>query len=498
MARRRPSLPAPKSGAGLGLRASIKTQVLANHESIDFVEVVLDDYIHLNARHSKRQLRDISSVLPLLAHGIGLSLGSAQGLDIEYVEDVARFLDALGIEFYSEHLSFRRGGDFISGQFIPMPFNEEAVEVIAKNSRTLRSILGRPLIFENVTYQLAHPFGGMGEPAFLQAVFEECDATWLFDITNLLINAANFDFSPTEWLNSAPTHKITQVHLAGGHTDQKFHVDSHSHPIPDPAYAILSDLVTKKIFPRVIIERDKDFPPIEELLAEISHVQRILGNEKISCNRFLDAPPYIQTCKDNDTKAAKSQPPSDILQYQKDMVEYIHLPKGKLRVHRTSPFIESIPLDRILSFKKVLSTKRREKLERFLPRTWNALESQNTSSTRKEVVSAWFEHEPQERIYDVDESLDFLLFVSTSLLVDIPIQEMAKHEAALLRLQKTPYRRFRPLARLKLTLLCDPQEVDAWVSGALPPIVETPKYCTYTRFKHGIRIFSVTAPLNKN
>jgi uncharacterized protein (UPF0276 family) len=228
-----------------------------------------------------RELVLIGQAVPVLLHGIGLSLGSAEGLDPERLEHLARVVEAVRPPWFSEHVAFCRAGGVEIGHLAPLPFNREAVDTVAANVQELRrAIPGVPLLLENIAYNLQLPESQMTEAAFVRAVIEATDAGLLLDLENVHANSRNHGYDPLEHLESLPLERVVEVHLAGGTVRDGQYADSHTRPVPEESWDLLEWLAPRAEVRAVIIERDDDLPPFEELLAEVRRAGEVLNGAR--------------------------------------------------------------------------------------------------------------------------------------------------------------------------------------------------------------------------
>ena len=154
-----------------------------------------------------QDLKLLQDAVPVLLHGIGLSLGSAEGLDPVRLERLAEVVEAVRPPWFSEHIAFTRAGGIEIGHLMPLPFNREAVETVARNVETLRKALpdGVPVALENIAYRFTLPGSDLTEAEFVRAVVEEAGVHLLLDLENVHANAANHGYDPIAFLESLPT-----------------------------------------------------------------------------------------------------------------------------------------------------------------------------------------------------------------------------------------------------------------------------------------------------
>jgi uncharacterized protein (UPF0276 family) len=258
----------------VSFRDAWRWEVIRHRGALGAVECIPEDVAGPAALRDLALVRD---AVPVLLHGIGLSLGSAEGLDPERLRHTARVAEALSPPWFSEHIAFTRAGGVEIGHLTPLPFTREAVDTVARNVAELkRALPGVPILLENIACPFVLPGAEMSEAEFVRAVVEAADAGLLLDLENVHANARNHSFDPLAYLASLPLERLVEVHLAGGVVSGGQYVDSHTRPVPEESWALLEWLAPRAPVRALIIERDDDLPPFDELLAEVRRAQEIL------------------------------------------------------------------------------------------------------------------------------------------------------------------------------------------------------------------------------
>ena len=269
-----PSGALPRLGAGVSFRDAWRWEVIRHRGALGAVECIPEDVAGPAALRDLALVRD---AVPVLLHGIGLSLGSAEGVDPERLRHTARVAEALSPPWFSEHIAFTRAGSVEIGHLTPLPFTREAVDTVARNVAELkRALPGMPILLENIAYPFVLPGAEMTEAEFVRAVVEAADTGLLLDLENVHANARNHGYDPLAYLASLPLERVAEVHLAGGMVSGGQYVDSHTRPVPEESWALLEWLAPRAPVRALIIERDDDLPQFEELLAEVRRAQGIL------------------------------------------------------------------------------------------------------------------------------------------------------------------------------------------------------------------------------
>jgi len=264
--------PYPVQGAGLGLRRPLADKLMANPpEDVDFMEVAPENWIHVGGALAKK-LRFFTERYPFVIHGLSLSIGSPAPLNETLVQDIKSFMAEHGIRMYSEHLS-ASGDDGQLYDLMPIPFTEDAVRHVAARVRRVQDILEQRIALENVSYY-APIDTTMNEREFLLAVLEEADCDLMLDINNIVVNSINHRYDAHEFLAAMPAERIRYFHLAGHFVEaEDLRVDTHGSAVDDQAWQLLEAAYEKFGPVPTLLERDFNFPPLDELLGEVRRIR---------------------------------------------------------------------------------------------------------------------------------------------------------------------------------------------------------------------------------
>jgi uncharacterized protein (UPF0276 family) len=264
----------PVSGAGLGLRRPLADKLMGVAEGeIDFMEVAPENWIHVGGALGKK-FRYFTERYPFLIHGLSLSIGSPAPLDEQLVRDIKDFMAEHNIRMYSEHLSYC-GDDGHLYDLMPIPFTEEAVSYVAGRVRRVQDILEQRIALENVSYY-APTDSSMTEREFLLAVLEESDCDLMLDINNIVVNSINHGYDTHEFMRSMPADRLRYFHLAGHYVEAPdLRIDTHGSAVDNQSWQLLEDAFDHFGPVPTLLERDFNFPPIEELLAEVGRIREL-------------------------------------------------------------------------------------------------------------------------------------------------------------------------------------------------------------------------------
>lgn len=264
---------------GLSWRTELAAGIFAHREQIDVVEVIAEDWFDAS-RSKVSALRTLAAQIPVQLHGTSAGLASAEPVEEKRLAKMARLVEMVQPEAWSEHLAFVRGGGWEIGHLAAVPRNAITVENSAANVARARRMVGRSPMVENIATLIAPPASTLTEVEWLGRVATAADAPLLLDLHNLYANAMNFGgdpaTAPVAALRQLPLDRVGTVHIAGGHwisacnrSEQRL-LDDHLHPVPDAVFSMLEELAA--LTPRpltVVLERDGAYPPMGDLLLEL-------------------------------------------------------------------------------------------------------------------------------------------------------------------------------------------------------------------------------------
>ena len=263
----------PFTGFGLGLRKEHHADVLARAQPLDFVEIISENFMACGGRalHTLDAVRERHRVA---MHGVSLSLGSAHGLNQDYLAELkalARRIDPLWV---SDHLCWTGPPGFNSHDLLPLPYTEEALDICAANIARAQDVLERPLLVENPSSYLSFADNSFSEWQFLTALTERTGCYLLLDVNNIYVSSINHRFDPHEFIAGIPAGRVRQMHLAGHrHGPEGMLIDTHDAPVCAEVWG-LYDLAIRRFGPcATMIERDDAIPPLDDLLAELDQAR---------------------------------------------------------------------------------------------------------------------------------------------------------------------------------------------------------------------------------
>lgn len=263
----------PKTKVGLGFREQFRADIFLHQDKIDFLEITSDHYLDANPQKLE-ELKLLKEHFPLIPHSLELSLGSAEGIDEEYLEKLANLIDYVQPEWFSDHICFTKSGGVKIGHLAPVPYSKEAIKVFVRNISQVKNRIKTPLILENITYLMRFPSSEMSESEFIRTILDETDCGLLLDVTNLYINSQNFGFDWRKFLDEIPLERVTQIHFVGSHKNGKHLIDAHAHKTEDEIWEVFREVCARRDVKGAILERDENFPPFAEILEELQTARK--------------------------------------------------------------------------------------------------------------------------------------------------------------------------------------------------------------------------------
>lgn len=263
-------------GIGLGLRHEIAADTLDRGPSeIRWLEIHPENYVARGGRFAAL-LERAADRGPIVAHGLSLCFGALTPFDRGYTSQLKALLDRVDAPWYSDHLCFGASGDVFLHDLLPLPFSAEAIEVAAQRVRELRDAIERPVAIENVSYYADPAPRAMEEPDFVIEVLETADCKILLDVNNVYVNALNHGFDARSYIDRIPRERVVQIHVAGHYTrPDGIVIDTHGEAVCDGVYDLLA-YTLERIGPvPVLLERDQNFPTVDEVFAEVRRLDAI-------------------------------------------------------------------------------------------------------------------------------------------------------------------------------------------------------------------------------
>ena len=271
----------PLQGFGLGLRTEHYADFLHAKPAVDWLEVISENYMVPGGKPLAR-LDAIRRDVPMVMHGVSMSIGSTDALDLTYLRDLKALVDRVEPAWVSDHLCWTGVDHHNLHDLLPMPYTEAALRHLVPRVQQVQDVLGRRLLLENVSSYVSFDADEMSEWAFIAELLKRADCELLLDVNNVFVRGRNHGFDPRVFIDAMPRDRVRQIHLAG-HEDHGTHcVDTHDHPVCDAVWALYAHTVKRLGAVPTMIERDDHIPPLAELLSELDQARRVQA-EALTC-----------------------------------------------------------------------------------------------------------------------------------------------------------------------------------------------------------------------
>ena len=269
---------------GIGLRAAHHERVRADRPDIAWLEVHTENFLGGGATPAMLELLRERYAISL--HGVGLSLGSAEGLDEEHLARIAALVQRIEPAAVSDHVSWSVTGGVYFNDLLPLPYDDDALAILVRNVTRFQEAIGRAVMVENPSTYLRHVQSDRAEPQFLAELCQRSGCGLLLDVNNVFVSTENQGDDAQAYLAAIAHLPIGEIHLSGHHLRQignrSIRIDDHGSPVSDPVWA-LYERALELIGPRpTLIEWDSALPPLETLLGEASKAQTRLDAAKRS------------------------------------------------------------------------------------------------------------------------------------------------------------------------------------------------------------------------
>jgi uncharacterized protein (UPF0276 family) len=267
----------PFLGFGLGLRTAHYEHVLEHLPPVDWFEVISENYM-VGGGKPKHYLHRVREHYPLVMHGVSLSVGSTDPLNMSYLRQLRTLAAEVQPEWISDHLCWTGVGGVNSHDLLPLPYNEEALRHVVERVTRVQEILGRRILLENVSSYLTYKASDMPEWQFVNEVARRADCLLLLDVNNVYVSARNHGFAPLDYFRGLEPERVWQIHLAGHSDLGDYVIDTHDHDVPDPVWDLFRSAMARFGPVSTMIERDANIPPFDHLLDELNHARALAGD----------------------------------------------------------------------------------------------------------------------------------------------------------------------------------------------------------------------------
>lgn len=267
----------PTLGFGLGLREPHYREVLEHRpRAVDWFEIISENFMDMHGGYTA-MLQDIGRDYSLVMHGVVLSIGSTDPLDVTYLKKLAGLASDIKPAMISDHLCFTGVGGLNTHDLLPVPLTEEALAHIGDRVKQVQDFLGRRLFLENPSSYLEFAESTIPEWEFLARLSEATGCGLLLDVNNIYVSSVNHSFDAFEYMRAIPAEAIGYVHLAGHSEKPGYLFDTHDHPVPDAVWQLYRETIQHKGRLNTMVEWDEHIPEFSVLLEHLQKAREIAG-----------------------------------------------------------------------------------------------------------------------------------------------------------------------------------------------------------------------------
>ena len=263
---------------GLGLRSQHFPEILGDDpistDGVDWFQILSENFIDVGGP-PMRSMMAVRERFPIVMHGVSMSIGSTDPLDMEYLQGLKALADKVQPVLISDHLCWTGAHGVNMHDLLPLPMIEETVDHVATRVRQVQDVLGRRFILENTSTYVTFEEDEMMEWEFISEICACADCDILLDVNNIYVSAFNHGFSADAYLAGIPKALVKQIHLAGHEHNGDHIIDTHDAPIPKDVLDLYVKAFQRLGHIPTMIERDANIPPFAELVRELQGVRSI-------------------------------------------------------------------------------------------------------------------------------------------------------------------------------------------------------------------------------
>ncbi len=229
-----------------------------------------------------RWLTAIAEHLPLSFHSVGLSMGSAAGVDDDELSALCALNTRYQPAMVSDHLSWSNSAEDKFPDLLPIPYSHAALDHFAVQLDRVQSRLGRQILVENPSRYLAYAQADWSEVDFLHELCRRSGCGLLLDINNIEVSAHNLGGDVIAWLDGFDPQLVGEVHVAG-HARKadddgiEVAIDDHGSPVRPSCWSLLARFLERAGPKPVLVEWDTDIPSFAVLAAEVATADALIA-----------------------------------------------------------------------------------------------------------------------------------------------------------------------------------------------------------------------------
>lgn len=242
---------------------------------MDWFEIISENYLD-DAGYQRAMLGKLAAEVPIVMHGVSLSIGSDTPLDTAYLHKLKQLAEDINAVWVSDHLCWTGLGSHNSHDLLPLPFNAQSLAHVRDRVLRVQDVLCRALVLENPSSYVQFQTSTMPEWEFLAHLAQSTGCGILLDVNNVYVSAHNHRFDPEVYLRALPHRQVVQLHLAGPTHYGDCLVDTHDQPVPRRVWELyaLAQQLTGGV--STLLEWDANLPDYDGLLGELDKARQVM------------------------------------------------------------------------------------------------------------------------------------------------------------------------------------------------------------------------------
>jgi uncharacterized protein (UPF0276 family) len=273
-----PRLGLPNLGLGVGLRNKHFNYLLHNPAQVDWFEIISENFMD-DFGFARHVLMHVRKQVPVVMHGVSLSVGSTDPINYEYLEKLKALAEVIEPAWISDHLCWTGVAYTNTHDLMPMPFTQESLLHVSERVTRIQDYLKRPLILENPSTYLQFKSSTISEWGFLSSLATTTGCGLLLDVNNVFVSATNHDYDAPNYINNLPHNHIVQMHIAGPTDCGDLLIDTHDQPVPTEVWKLYAQAQRLTGGVSTLLEWDANIPDYPDLLIELYKAREALkGN----------------------------------------------------------------------------------------------------------------------------------------------------------------------------------------------------------------------------
>ncbi|MBL4584019.1 MAG: DUF692 domain-containing protein [Pseudomonadales bacterium] len=266
------------SGTGLGLRFEHYQHILAEQPSVPWFEILIDNYMGKGGL-PLHYLEQVCQHYPITFHGVGMSLGSTDPLNLKYLKQLKELKERFNPVHISDHIAWVCISSQYMHDLLPLPYTHEAVNLLTDRICQTQEILGETILIENPSSYLSFTNSEMNEVEFIQGILNKSGCDLLLDVNNIYVSAQNQGFDAYEYIDGIPKQRVKELHLAGYEQRTHYLYDTHGSEVHQPVWDLYKHAIARFGAVPTLIEWDSDVPSFETLMNEANKANSIMMSQ---------------------------------------------------------------------------------------------------------------------------------------------------------------------------------------------------------------------------